>query len=391
MLVLLIDFTENRFIIFNKGNKMTTKFKEDFMNLKRSLTIVGTFLLLFLVFIPSVHADSGQTYEVGTDSLNVRSAPAHSAEIIGQLDDGDQVVIFDKAFGWMQTYYNGQEAWVASDYLFAVNGVTSVNQKEITVTADEVRIRTGPGTQHKIIGYASSGDTYTMIKTSNKWNKVMLNDGSVAWIASWLTDTNRSSHPAESSENNNHATNQSVDSLAGYNIVLDPGHGGKDPGAIGIGGTLEKDIIMNTANNVAKQLRDAGATVILTRKDDYFIPLEERVRISNAYNTHAFISLHYNAYPSLSINGFSTYFHFGGDNRALASEIQSAIAQRVPLKNRGIMQKGYHVLRENNDLSVLIELGFITNPYDLDTVQTTDYHNNVAAGVVEGLKNYFDE
>ncbi|MFB4168946.1 N-acetylmuramoyl-L-alanine amidase [Virgibacillus sp. JSM 102003] len=362
------------------------------MKLKRSLAIAGGFLLLFFVFTPSVHADSGQTYEVGTDSLNVRSAPAQSAEILGQLDDGDQVVVFDEAFGWVQTYYNGQEAWVASEFLFAADGINpSVNQKEITVTADEVRLRTGPGTQHKILGYASSGDTYTMVKASNNWNKIMLNDGSVAWIASWLTDTNRSIHPAESSVNDTHTNNQSGGSLAGYNIVLDPGHGGKDPGAIGIGGTFEKGIIMDTADNVAKQLRNAGATVILTRKDDYFIPLEERVRISNAYNTHAFISLHYNAYPSLAINGVSTYFHSGGDERELANKIQSAIAQRIPLKNRGIMQKGYHVLRENNDLSVLIELGFITNPYDLDTVRTADYHDNVAAGVVEGLKNYFNE
>ncbi|SEP68840.1 N-acetylmuramoyl-L-alanine amidase [Virgibacillus subterraneus] len=361
------------------------------MKQNQTVTIVGVFLLLLLVFIPSVHADSGQTYEVGTDSLNVRSAPAHSAEVIGQLNDGDRVVVFDKAFGWVQTYYNGQEAWVASDYLFAANGVTSVNQKEITVIADEVRLRTGPGTQHKILGYASSGDTYTMVKTSNKWNKIMLNDGSIAWIASWLTNANGSNHPAETSENHNHAKKQSSGSLAGYNIVLDPGHGGKDPGAIGIGGTFEKGIIMDTADNVAKQLRDAGATVILTREDDYFIPLEERVRISNAYNTHAFISLHYNAYPSLAINGVSTYFHSGGDDRVLAGEVQSAIAQKVPLKNRGVMQKGYHVLRENNDLSVLIELGFITNPYDLDTVRTAEYHNNVAAGVVEGLKNYFNE
>lgn len=367
------------------------------MRYKRFLTMAVGFLLLFFILTPTSHAENGQTYEVEADSLNVRSAPSHSAEVIGQLDDGNRIVAFQEAFGWVQTYYDGQEAWVASQFLYQTdsepNTKLTVSQKEVTVTASDVRLRVGPGTQHDIMGYTSKGDTYKLVETSNDWHKVSLDDKSTAWIAAWLTNTDSDSNqPAKTTtDKNTKATKQSNGSLNGYNFVLDPGHGGKDPGAIGIGGVFEKDFIMPTADKVAKKLRNAGATVTMTRTSNYFISLEDRVKLSNSHNAHAFISLHFNASPVLTVNGLSTYFHSGGDNRVLAQDIQTAISQKTPLQSRGIMQNDYHVLRENSNLAVLLELGFITNPYDLATIQTSEYKSNVAAGIVEGLKNYFDE
>lgn len=374
----------------------------------RYLTVGITFLLLFFILIPTGHAQN-KTYEVGASSLNVRSAPSYDADIIGQLGKGDKVVVFQETFGWVQTYYDGQVAWVASQFLFPAGHVSTsddsrsseetvtANGETITVTASEVRIRTGPGIAYSISGHTSNGNTYNLIKTTNKWNKVVLNDGSTGWIAAWLTDTSSTEQAADSNhdpnnqkDNQAHTGNSAANSsLEGYNIVLDPGHGGKDPGAIGIGGVYEKNVIMNTVNNVAQKLRDAGATVVLTRDSDYFVTLENRVELSGNYNTHAFISLHYNAYPIMAISGISTHFYAGENNRALAREIQSALRRNVSLQSRGIMQSNYHVLRENSDPAVLVELGFITNPYDLTTAQTAAYQNNVANGIVEGLMNYF--
>ncbi|GAA0606808.1 hypothetical protein GCM10009001_25080 [Virgibacillus siamensis] len=379
---------------------------------RRSITVGISLMFLFFVFIPAVHADSGKTYEVGANNLNVRTAPSHSAQIIGKLNDGDRVVVFQKAFGWVQTYYDGQKAWVASQFLYPADDQTSTDSgsetisnstpEKITVTATEVRIRTGPGTSHQIIGYTSKGDTYNLVKSTNNWNKVVLGDGSSGWIAGWLTDYGNGS--GESSKNNTtnsnsndnndsqpESSNPADGSLQGYNIVLDPGHGGKDPGALGIGGTFEKNVIMNTVDNIANKLRSAGATVILTRDSDYFLSLEERVQLSNAYSTDAFISLHYNAYPMMGINGVSTHFYEGGADRQLAASIQSSLGQNISLYNRGIIQSDYHVLRENSDLAVLLELGFITNPNDLATARTNAYQNNVGDGIVQGLLNYFNE
>ncbi|WP_077329489.1 N-acetylmuramoyl-L-alanine amidase [Virgibacillus siamensis] len=379
----------------------------------RSLTAGISLMLLFFIFIPAVHADSGKTYEVGANNLNVRTAPSHSAQIIGKLNSGDRVVAFEEAFGWVKTYYDGQVAWVASQFLYQADNqggsdsgsssasVSNASPEQVTVTATEVRIRTGPGTEHKIIGYTSKGDTYSLVKSANNWNKVALSDGSTGWIAGWLTDYNNggkntpdTANTSNDNSSNHDAVPQSNNtangSLAGYNIVLDPGHGGKDPGAIGIGGIYEKDVIMNTVDNIAQKLRAAGATVILTRDSDYFLTLEKRVQMSSSYNTHAFISLHYNAYPVMGVNGVSTHYYSGGADRQLASSLQSAIGQHVNLYSRGIIRSDYHVLRENSDLAVLIELGFITNPGDLAAAQTNAYQNNVADGIVDGLLNYFN-
>ncbi|WP_164670494.1 N-acetylmuramoyl-L-alanine amidase [Virgibacillus doumboii] len=373
----------------------------------RSLTFGISLMLLFFVFIPVVQADNGKTYEVGANHLNVRTAPSHSAAIIGQLNDGDKIEVFQKAFGWVQTYYGGQEAWVASQFLYPADtsqkntGSSTISKstpEKITVTATEVRIRTGPGTNHEIIGYTSKGDTYNLVKSTNNWNNVVLGNGSTGWIAGWLTGySTGKSNPPEANTNsgsNNDAQPQTTSAngaLEGYNIVLDPGHGGMDPGAIGIGGVFEKNVIMNTVDNVAQNLRAAGATVILTRDSDYFLTLEERVELSNVYNTHAFVSLHYNACPIMGINGVSTHFHTGGEDRQLATNLQAALEQNISLYSRGIMQSDYHVLRENSEPAVLVELGFITNPNDLAAAQTNSYQDNVADGIVQGLKNYFDE
>ncbi len=164
-------------------------------------------VLVMAIFSPSVHAGEGQTREIGVDTLNVRSGPAQSAPIIGRLEAGDQVVVFQESFGWAQTYYGGQEAWVASHYLIP---------DENTKTSAEVA--------------SSKEDSVKVTK----------------------------------------AARESSGKLEGYTIVLDPGHGGKDPGAIADTSVREKNLTMNAAVSAAKALSKAGADVTLTRPDDTF-------------------------------------------------------------------------------------------------------------------------
>ncbi|WP_010531463.1 N-acetylmuramoyl-L-alanine amidase [Lentibacillus jeotgali] len=300
------------------------------MGRARILIPAGFVLLLFLIIAPNALANNGQIHGVDADNLNVRSAPSHSAEVLGQLSAGDQAVVFQKKYGWAQTYYNGQVAWVASHFLYPMEDDAA----------------------------ASSVSAESETNTTN------------------TAESQQSTEPSGT--------------LNGYSIVLDPGHGGNDPGAIGYGGTLEKTHTMNTAYSVAEELRAAGATVMMTRSNDTYVSLEDRVSFSNAYATDAFISLHYNAFPFQGVNGFSTYYHTNGNDRALANDIQSGLNQHMTLNSRGIMQDGYHVLRENSDLAVLVELGFITNPHDLSVIRTEDHQANVADGIVEGVINYFN-
>jgi len=381
--------------------------------IRRFIILIG-FLLFLFSFIPSSYAADGQTYEVGTTPLNVRSAPASNGEIIGFLSKGDQIATFGEKHGWIQTYYAGQEAWVASQFLFPVqdgtpqeqqsqNNVDQSSQEAIQVHTNGVHIRSGAGTNYAVISTAQVGNTYDLIETSGDWYHIKLDDGSTGWIASWLTDSPTAS-AADSTENTSEEASPIIKekeqpqpkkqnlngSLEGLTIVLDPGHGGKDPGSIGLDGVQEKELIMTISEKVAQQLRAAGADVVFTRTGDYFISLEQRVGISHDHNADAFISLHYNAFPVITVQGINTYFYSNGANHELASEIQSALAKNIAMQNRGTSQADFHVLRENNNLAALIELGFITNPDDLLTIQTADYQNGVANGITDGLINYFN-
>lgn len=374
------------------------------MKFIRYFTVGMTFLLFSFLFIPTTsQAENGDTYEVGNTALNVRSAPAAGAEIIGELHEGDTVVAFQEQYGWVQTYYGGEEAWVAQHHLVPVNNsvenktlASETVSETITVTANNVRVRSGPGTNHTIIGSTGSGDTYNTTETAGDWHKISLDNGSTGWIAAWLTDAATSTEEVTaptSSESNDTAdgAKNSSGSLEGYTIVLDPGHGGKDPGAIGLNGIYEKNLTMSTTDKVETHLLDAGANVTVTRTGDYFIPLDSRTQISHENNADAFISLHYDAFPILSVNGVTTYFHSNETDRHLAEEIQASLASAVNFQNRGVIQGHYRVLRNNNAPSVVTELGFITNQSDLATVQTAAYQNNVAQAITNGLKNYFDE
>lgn len=361
-------------------------------------------LLSFIFIVPTVKADNGQTYQVGTDHLNVRNAPVGDAQVIGQLGYGNQVVIFKESNGWGQTYYDGKEAWVALQYLYMdmdheQNVAPVSTPSTVTITANSVRIRSGPSTSYDMIGSTSEGGSFQLLSSEGDWYEIELANGKTGWVAGWLATSSDDIPIVESTNNIKPATVSTSDAsivkntqpLTGYNIVLDPGHGGLDPGSIAIDGSYEKDHVLNTAFVISQTLQEAGATVIMTREDDHFISLDERVSISQAYDTHAFISLHYDAYPLYSVNGFSThYYSMFGDDRNLAQSIQANVSQYVQLNNRGIMQSNLQVLRENSDLSALIELGFLTNPFDFSTIQMAEYQQGVAEGITNGLIDYFN-
>ncbi|GAA0591162.1 hypothetical protein GCM10009001_04000 [Virgibacillus siamensis] len=317
---------------------------------KQLITIVIGSLLTLFIFIPVTHADSGQTYLVQTEVLEVKNTPAQNAEVMGQLVRGDKITIFQEKFDWVQTYYNGQEAWVASQYLTPVKNDTS--QKE------------------------SSDDSIPEPKKTTKKEKSKQHSTQLFKPEQVLTT-------ALSIDAN--------DPLSGKHIVIDPGHGGKDPGAIGVSHIKEKKLTLAAAEKVAKKLQDKGATITITRKDDTYISLKKRVQKSAAHETDAFISLHYNAFQNPSVGGISTYYKSGDNSKELARSIQHSLMDTINLSNRGAKQADYHVLRENNDTAVLIELGFITNPKEVEKIQSDTYRKKVANSIADGLQQYFDE
>src|SRR5699024_10113947 len=157
------------------------------------------------------------------------------------------------------------------------------------------------------------------------------------------------------------------------------------PGSIALNGKQEKYFTLRAAQVIANKLREAGATVLLTRSDDKYISIKDRVKISHSYNTDAFISIHYDAYTSNNINGTSTHYFSDGPDAELARSIQTALDKHTNLKGRGLMQSPYYVLRENKNLAVLVELGFMTNENDLAIIQSESHTTNIAEAITQGL------
>ncbi|WP_257138865.1 N-acetylmuramoyl-L-alanine amidase family protein [Bacillus toyonensis] len=172
-------------------------------------------------------------------------------------------------------------------------------------------------------------------------------------------------------------------------IIIDPGHGGNDPGSIGPNGTREKDITLKTAKNIQKKLEEKGMTVILTREDDTFVPLKKRVAISQNKSADLFLSIHYDGFTTNDVKGVTTYYYKGLKEKALAETIHEHLFKHIQAKNRGVKSGDYHVLRENQKPSILLELGYITNPEDEERMNSQKFQADVASGVVSGVIEYF--
>jgi N-acetylmuramoyl-L-alanine amidase len=213
-------------------------------------------------------------------------------------------------------------------------------------------------------------------------------------------------------------------------IVLDPGHGGKDPGAIAYG-MKEKDIVLHVAKRLADELRRTlGVTVILTREDDVFLPLEERTAIANTSGADLFVSLHINAHPSPQIKGFETYFlnlstndeamrvaarenatstHQMSDlqdilldimrnskineSSRLARQVHGSMAGALTappfiLKDMGVKQAPFYVLIGAEMPAILIELAFISNPDDARLLADATFIDELAGTISIGIRSY---
>ena len=187
--------------------------------------------------------------------------------------------------------------------------------------------------------------------------------------------------------------------LAGKVVVVDPGHGGQDTGARG-GGEMEKTLTLKIAKLLTDELTRAGATVIMTRKTDVFIPLLVRSDIANRNHADLFISVHINSTGGSGSQSGTISFHHKDDatGRLLAECIQAQMAKVNGLPNIGtwsdgrIYASGFSVLRNTRQrAAVLLELGFINHPRDRGRMVTQDFQTRIAAAIVRGVRDFLGD
>tara|TARA_X000001036_G_scaffold163729_1_gene155387 strand:- start:117 stop:1268 length:1152 start_codon:yes stop_codon:yes gene_type:complete len=215
-------------------------------------------------------------------------------------------------------------------------------------------------------------------------------------------------------------------------IVIDAGHGGKDPGAVGYRGTKEKDIALDVAKRLEKKLsKNMKVKIVMTRDEDIFLRLSERTKIANENNGSLFISIHTNAAEDRRASGFETFLigqnkneaavrvaarenavlelegstgkkltdedlikatiaqsAFASKSELFASLVQKEIKKRVQSKDRGVKQAGFYVLMGASMPNVLVELGFISNPSEEKKLRSSQYRDQLATAIYRAVEQY---
>ena len=170
-------------------------------------------------------------------------------------------------------------------------------------------------------------------------------------------------------------------------VVIDAGHGGHDSGAATRGGknrVLEKDLALDVARRLAPKLRAAGLQTVMTRRDDTFIALDERVRISNAQRKSIFVSIHFNDSRRRKVHGVETY-HNGRGTPKLAGRIDRALASLSGAMDRGVKMANYRVLRKSRGPAVLVECGFLSNKEEANRCATAACRERIATQIAKAI------
>ena len=177
-----------------------------------------------------------------------------------------------------------------------------------------------------------------------------------------------------------------------FSVVIDPGHGGSDSGAVGIDGLKETDVVLDVSKIVAKLLQEKGLSVKMTRNKEVEIDLSPRVALANKTNSDIFVSIHANASrgKKRNINGIETFYYSGWRGRLLAEKIQKEVLKVSPgSPDRGVRKGRYFVIKRTNMPAVLAEIGFITGRLDARRLEKKIHRKRVAFAIAKGILEYF--
>jgi len=175
-------------------------------------------------------------------------------------------------------------------------------------------------------------------------------------------------------------------------VIIDPGHGGSDPGAQGRV-FKEKELNLWIALRVKDLLEELGRNVLLTREIDIYVPLYERVIFANEKRATAFVSIHHNAFSEPSSSGWEIFYYKGsGEGRRLARSIASQFKIKLPLNRRGIKNdKKFYVLKKTICPAVLVEVCFITNAEDERWIGEPANRQMVAEAIAVGIDKWLEK
>lgn len=352
----------------------------------------------WLVENEEVSLDNQLYGRVTSPEVNVRQFSTTDSDILGTVKQGEEFPILYRENDWVQILFNQRVAWLHSDLIAVIDQPTELAVSENAEPSQRIRlgsnptnIRYEPTTDAEILTIISNTEEFDVLGEEDEWYEIELNNGSRGYVASWVTETISGETVSAVEATPDSTAQHYATTLAEATIVIDPGHGGYDPGAVASSGFTEKEVTLNTSLLLADRLKQAGVNVILTRSTDEHITLNDRVYYAHQANADAFISLHYDSVEEANSMSGTTTYYYSDNEQPLAEAINTQLSQDISLTNNGVRHGNYQVLRTNSQPSVLLELGYLNNDHDITVVNTHAYQSTVADAIFKALDQYFSQ
>lgn len=333
------------------------------------------------------------TQKVGTvkaDTLNVRSGAGTTHSIVGSLKNNATVTVLEEKNGWAHIQYEKIKGWVSLDYLTVkttevpVKDVPKEEIKEKTkyqVNASALNVRKDPSTGNNLIETIPNGTIVEELERKGTWSYIQYG-AKKGWVS-------------------NEFLKKTTTSVAkGKTVVIDPGHGGADSGALGSYGFNEEHANLAIGLLAEKELKARGYNVAMVRTGDYECSkgasttseLKCRVEFTTNNKGDIFVSIHNNS-ATPAARGTETYYTSGKNHSAeslrLANSVHKYIQPAFGSLDRKVKDANYYVTRENTVPAILLEVGFMSNPDDLAKLKSTTYQDRVAKAIANGIDEYF--
>ncbi|WP_010288078.1 N-acetylmuramoyl-L-alanine amidase [Kurthia massiliensis] len=395
-----------------KKGTVVTKVKSsgNWMQVKYNTSKVGWVNAKYLKAVTTVTATAPAktTYYYVTEptGLNMRASYSVTAKKVGvTVPYGAKVKIKKVAKnGWIQVTYGGKTGWISADEVYGFKSTTNITftasaPSELTyvLVHDDMNVRSLPSTVAPKLGTVTEGYAARILRVSNtNWAEVQYSDSQKGWISLKTSDTSTTTEePQQVSE-------PVSASLSGIKIVVDAGHGGSDPGAVGkdLNGNKisEATLALKSAQVLKAKIESLGGTVYMTRSGSGALSSNKktdlglRAKEAAKKGANAFISIHYNSAVSTA-QGVETLY-YQSTSKKFANTIHEnmidAIQEEYPsVKDRKLKYQNVMVLRENSVFATLVELGFMSNPTELSRVNTDKYRQTVAEGITNGIIEFY--
>ncbi|PEL12344.1 N-acetylmuramoyl-L-alanine amidase [Bacillus sp. AFS017336] len=407
----------SKIMTLKKGNKLTiTERKNGWYKFKFSKKIGWASAKYIKLFKKTPTAPkvlfSG---EITASSLNVRTSPSVTGKVITTLKKGTKVSIVEKKSTWYRINTTKGYGWVSSAYVIQIvnevkppstkppeeskpnppttkppSGDTSAidqQDKSGRVTTSSLNVRTGPGTTYESITSIKVGTVVKIKAEKDGWYEI-----EAGTIVGWVS----AKYIQQISDDDMNLEN--------FILVIDPGHGGSDPGATfkTSSGEIYKEsmIVLSVSQFLNDYLVELPIQTYFTRESDTYPTLNQRVEFAKSKKANAFISIHINASSSHNGNGTETYYYGESktsptnsptkleDSMTLAETIQNRLVEKLELKDRGTKSGNFQVIRESTMASILTELGYIDHPTDNVKLSNEIWQQEAAEGIYLGILDY---